>query len=290
MQIHHISCGTMCPFGGRLWDGYSPVLGPAKIVCHCLLIETENGLVLVDTGFGSRDVRQPQRLSAFFRTFNRIRRREEDTALYQVQSLGFSAGDVRHIVLTHLDFDHAGGIDDFPQATAHVFGDELDAARSPGGLLDRNRYRPMQWSGHSDWQRYAPEGERWFGFSCVRELFGLPPEILLVPLVGHTLGHCGVAVRGPDGWLLHAGDAFFFCGEMDLAGYRCTPMLRLYQRLMAVNNDARLGNLRRLRDLKRRHGAEIRLFCAHDPRELEALSVPVHGPSPLVTPPVREHA
>jgi glyoxylase-like metal-dependent hydrolase (beta-lactamase superfamily II) len=24
---------------------------------------------------------------------------------------------VRHIVLTHLDFDHAGGLEDFPEAT-----------------------------------------------------------------------------------------------------------------------------------------------------------------------------
>ena len=290
MRIHHLSCGTMCPFGGRFWDGRSPVLGPAKIVCHCLLIETEIGLVLVDTGFGSRDLLQPERLSWVFRTANRVCLRQEDTALYQLQSLGFNAGDVRHIVLTHLDFDHAGGIDDFPQATLHIFGDELDAARSRHSLLDRNRYRPTQWRGHIDWRRYALEGERWFGFACVRELSGVPPEILLVPLVGHTFGHCGVAVRGPEGWLLHAGDAYFFRGEMDLAGYHCTPMLRAYQRLMAMDNDARLGNLRRLRDLKQRHGAEIRLFCAHDAKELEALSSAAPDLSPLAVPPVRQHA
>lgn len=280
----------MCPFGGRLWDGYSPVLGPAKIVCHCLLIETEAGLVLVDTGFGSRDVRQPQRLSGVFRTANRIRLREEDTALYQLQGLGFTAADVRHIVLTHLDFDHAGGIEDFPEATVHVLGEELDAARSRRNHFDRSRYRPIQWRDHIDWQRYAPEGERWFGFSCVRELVGVPPEILLVPLAGHTVGHCGVAVRAPEGWLLHAGDAYFFRGEMDLAAYHCTAMLRVYQRLMAVDNDARRGNLKRLRDLKRRHGAEIRLFCAHDAKEFEALSSSAYDPSPLAVPPVREHA
>src|SRR5438477_8861370 len=65
MRIHHLSCGTMCPFGGRLWDGRTQVLGPAEIVCHCLLIETEVGLVLVDTGFGTRDVAQPRRLTPF---------------------------------------------------------------------------------------------------------------------------------------------------------------------------------------------------------------------------------
>ena len=290
MRIHHLSCGTMCPYGGRLWDGYSPVVRPARIVCHCLLIETEVGLVLVDTGFGTRDIAQPQRLSAFFRLANRIRLRELNIALRQIESLGFSAADVRHIVLTHLDFDHAGGIEDFPEATVHVFGTELDAAKSQNSWLDRQRYRPMQWDRSVNWERYAPEGERWFGFSCVRELVGMPPEILMVPLTGHTLGHCGVAVRVPEGWLFHAGDAYFFRDEMALGEYSCTPMLHVYQRLMAAHNETRLLNQTRLRELKRAHGREIRLFCAHDTKELEELSSAPLEPAPVIVPPLAEHA
>lgn len=290
MRIHHLSCGSMCPFGGRLWDGHSPLLGPAEIVCQCLLIETEVGLVLVDTGFGLRDVAQPRRLSPFFRIANRIRLRESDTALRQVEDLGFTAADIRHIVLTHLDFDHAGGIEDFPDATVHVFDAELDAARSQNGWLDRQRYRPSQWDRNVNWQRYTPEGERWFGFSCVRELVGMPPEILMVPLTGHTLGHCGVAVRGADGWLLHAGDAYFFRDEMALDGYSCTPMLRAYQRLMAAHNESRLVNQTRLRELKRAHGREIRLFCAHDAKELEELSSARLEAPPIIASPLTAHA
>jgi glyoxylase-like metal-dependent hydrolase (beta-lactamase superfamily II) len=261
----------MCPVGGRLWDGFTPMLRPAKLVCHCLLIETEVGLVLVDTGFGRRDVAQPRRLSGVFRIANRIRLREESTALRQLEGLGYNASDVRHIILTHLDFDHAGGIEDFPEASVHIFGAELDAARSRRSLLDRGRYRPVQWAHDIAWQRYSLEGERWFGFYCVRELVGVPPDILLVPLAGHSFGHCGVAVRGPEGWLLHAGDAYFFRGEMNLDEYQCTPMLRLYQRLMAASNRTRLANLERLRELKRHHGRDSRLFGAHDARELEEL-------------------
>lgn len=290
MRIHHLSCGTMCPLGGRLWDGVSPMLGPAKIVCHCLLIETEVGLVLVDTGFGVREVAQPQRLSPFFRIANRIRLRDRDTALRQIEDLGFGAADVRHIVLTHLDFDHAGGIEDFPNAMVHVFGAELAAAESRTSWLDRQRYRPMQWDQGVHWQRYTPEGERWFGFSCVRELVGIPPEILMVPLAGHTLGHCGVAVRAPEGWLLHAGDAYFFRDEMDLARYSCTPMLRAYQRLMAARNETRINNQMRLRELKRAHGREIRLFCAHDAKELEELSAAPLDAGAIAAPPVTQHA
>jgi glyoxylase-like metal-dependent hydrolase (beta-lactamase superfamily II) len=93
----------------------------------------------------------------------------------------------------------------------------------------------------------------------------------MVPLAGHTVGHAGIAISGPDGWMLHAGDAYFYNGEMDPRGYRCTPMLRAYQKLMEVDRQVRLANQRRLRELKQAHGAEIELFCAHDRSELAAL-------------------
>lgn len=257
------------PLGGPVVGRVQPATQARDHRMHCLLIETEAGLVLVDTGFGLADVRSPQRLSTLLRLANRVRLREEDTARRQIEARGFAAADVRHIVLTHLDFDHAGGIGDFPEATVHVLDAELDAATSRSSLLDRGRYRPMQWDGPVAWQPYTCDGERWFGFTCVRGLVGLPPDILLVPLAGHTLGHCGIAVRTPEGWLLHAGDAYFFRGEMDSREYQCTPMLRFYQRMTAADDAMRLGNQTRLRRLKQTHGRDIRVFCAHDAKELE---------------------
>lgn len=267
----------MCPFGGHLWDGVTPGLGPATIVCHCLLIEAADSLVLVDTGFGLGDIARPQRLSAFFRNVNRVQLREEQTARRQIERLGLRPEDLRHIVLTHLDFDHAGGIEDFPNATVHVMDAELRAATLRPSPLDRQRYRPAQWDDSVKWQRYRASGDRWFGFECVRDLAGLPPEILMVPLAGHTIGHAGIAINGPDGWMLHAGDAYFYHSEMDPRGYRCTPMLRAYQTLMEVDREVRLWNQQRLRELKQAQGAEVTLFCAHDPSELAALAATVPG-------------
>jgi glyoxylase-like metal-dependent hydrolase (beta-lactamase superfamily II) len=59
--------------------------------------------------------------------------------------LGFSPRDVRHIVLTHLDFDHAGGLDDFPWAMVHLLRRERDHALKQRTWLDRQRFRPQQW-------------------------------------------------------------------------------------------------------------------------------------------------
>lgn len=114
MRIHYLRCGTDCPLGGALFDGFSR--GPLGIIpCAAQLVETAAGLVLIDTGYGTQDVRHPHpRLSKFFRALLNIRFRQEETAIHQVKALGYSPQDVRHIVLTHLDFDHAEGSRTFP--------------------------------------------------------------------------------------------------------------------------------------------------------------------------------
>lgn len=252
------------------------LLTRGKLCCHCLATETGAGLVLVDTGFGLRDVADPRsRLSGFFLGLLSPAFREEMTAIRQLERMGFRGSDVRHIVLTHLDFDHAGGLDDFPHATVHMLQQERDYALLQKTWMDRQRFRPQQWGTREQWQVYAgPAGERWFGFDAVRDLAGLPPEILMVPLPGHTHGHAGIAVLHDDGrWLLLAGDAYFYHREMDSDAPYCTPGLRMYQTMLEKDRKARLANQHRLRELKRRHGSnEVRVFCAHDPLEYELLS------------------
>lgn len=271
MHVHHINCGTDCPYGGALFDGRSGGI-TGKLVCHCLVIETNAGLVLIDTGYGMNDVRRPQgRITKPMMAMLNIHLREQDTAVRQLEAMGHKAADVRHIVLTHLDFDHAGGLDDFPKAAIHVMDAEYVAATGPRtGFVPRNRYRPMQFDGVRDWRRYKPgRGEPWFGFDAVRQLEGLPPEILLIPLPGHTWGHAGVAVDTHDGWLLHAGDAYFYRGEVRRPDRDCTPGLRAYQTMMEVDRDARMANQERVRVLSVEHRDKVRVICAHDIVEYE---------------------
>lgn len=231
MRIHHLNCGTDCPVGGALFDGCSSgLLG--HIVCHCLLIETDaHGLVLVDTGYGLKDVDHPHRgdprIPRPWRAMLNIRLREEETAVRQVEALGFRASDVRHIIATHLDFDHAGGLEDFPHATVHVMAREYDDATRPHtGFVARNRWRMPQLNGVTDWRRYGAR------------------------------------------WLLHAGDAYFYRGEMREAERRCTPGLRAYQRLMEADARSRIDNQARLRRLSIEQRDHVTVTCTHDPVEL----------------------
>jgi glyoxylase-like metal-dependent hydrolase (beta-lactamase superfamily II) len=249
-----------------LINGEGGLLERGLIVCHCLAVEAGDGLILVDTGFGLEDARNPRRLGAQSVLVN-AEPKEETTALRQLEALGFTASDVRQIVATHLDPDHTGGLPDFPHAEVHVFAPELEAALNPR-LDERLRYLGAHWEHNPSWVTHRSDGgDKWLGFESVRILPGLEVELALVPLIGHSRGHTGVAVGG-DGWLLHCGDAYFHHGEVATPP-SCPPMLRFFQALAAADKKARKGNVERLRELASRHGDEVTLLCSHDPHELE---------------------
>lgn len=268
MKIHHLNCATLCPVGRSLLGQGGGVTERGRMVAHCLLIEGNGGLTLVDTGFGTADVHDARRrLGGPFVRLVAPSLREEDTALRQVEALGFHARDVRDIVVTHLDLDHAGGLPDFPEARVHVHGPELDAALARKTFREKERYRTVHWAHGPRWERHTPGGDRWKGFESVRALAG-EPEVRIIPLVGHSRGHSGVAVRDGERWLLHAGDAYFFHGEMDVSSPRCPPGLALFQSFVEVDRRARLANQERLRELKRAHG-DVAVFSAHDVIEFD---------------------
>lgn len=255
MPVHHLNCATM-----------RPPLVPT-LVAHVLLVERPAGLLLVDTGFGTADLADFRRLGPGFARVCKLDPDPAQTALAQVEALGFAPGDVTDIALTHLDLDHAGGISDFPHARVHVFARELEAATHPT-LRERNRYVAAQWAHGPQWVQHDEPGDPWFGFPAVA---AIDDDVLLVPLPGHTRGHCGVAVRDGDRWLLHAGDSFFAGGQVE-APASCPRGLAAFQVLMAVDNGLRKQNLERLRELVAGHSAEVTTFCAHDAAQFERLS------------------
>jgi glyoxylase-like metal-dependent hydrolase (beta-lactamase superfamily II) len=235
-------------------------------VNHCLLVETgSDGLVLVETGLGLGDVRRPDdTLGAEWVEMAQPVLAVEETAVRQVTELGYAPEDVRHILLTHLDVDHCGGLPDFPDAQVHVLTAELEAATTQAPSF---RYRPAHWAHGPKWVTYSPEPTSgWYGFTSIRPA-GLPEEFRLVPLGGHTAGHTGVAVHDGERWLLHCGDAYYYHRELD-ADPHPHPLLDLVQTTSEVHHDLRLGTQARLRELVRDHGREVSLFSAHDPWEL----------------------
>jgi glyoxylase-like metal-dependent hydrolase (beta-lactamase superfamily II) len=270
MRVHHLNCGTMRPFGGRLVNGDRLPVRTARLVCHCLLIETDRALILIDTGFGLGDVGAPR--PARVRFLTRARLDADETAARQLARLGHAAGDVTDVVLTHLDADHAGGLPDFPGARVHLTRVEHSAAMSPSTPIERTRYRTRHWAHGPDWVVYdvGAGGNTWFGFAGIRELDGLP-DLALIPLPGHSRGHAGVALHLGDRWLLHAGDAYFDHREVDPVAPRSTPGLARFQARYDVDGAARRANQARLREVRADHGGEVAMFCSHDPLEYDRL-------------------
>ncbi|MBN1139120.1 MAG: MBL fold metallo-hydrolase [Anaerolineae bacterium] len=195
MVIHFLNCFTCSARVPSDWRSGT----------LCLLVETDQGPVLVDTGPGRDDyVRKPGIVRAF-QLVTQVPLDPKEAAVHQVVGHGYRPEQVRHLVLTHMHFDHCGGLPDFPHARVHVHRREYQAFTG----------RPRRWTNLAYVRRHiahGPEfvlyddtGERWFDLPAIRLPFN--PEMWLIPLFGHSRGHCGVAIQTETGWLFHVGDA-----------------------------------------------------------------------------------
>jgi len=276
MRVHHLDCLTMCPFGGSWLGGTGSIFNRAKLVAHCLLVEGSSGLILVDTGMALQDVDDPN--ARFGRSFNISANplfSREICAAIQIKKLGFDPNDVRDIVVTHLDLDHAGGLVDFPEANVHVLEKEHAAATARTTWIERTRYVTKMWDHSPKWKMHEGGGDKWFGFDSVRAVEN--DDVLLIPLHGHTRGHAAVAVRSPIAgtreWLLHAGDSYFHRDEIHATPASCPGGLAFYEAQIAMDDRLRRNNQKRLRDLVKERGHEVDVFCAHSPQEFDRLAV-----------------
>jgi glyoxylase-like metal-dependent hydrolase (beta-lactamase superfamily II) len=114
---------------------------------------------------------------------------------------------------------------------------------------------------------HALQGDTWFGFDCTPPVDIGSLRFCFVPLPGHTRGHSGVALRLPDGWLLHCGDAYMFHGEVDPDKPHHPPYHWLVRIFFSLNKSFRqIGkHAPRLRTLLQEHGEEVTLICSHNP-------------------------
>jgi glyoxylase-like metal-dependent hydrolase (beta-lactamase superfamily II) len=251
MKVHHLNCGTM-----------RVPTAPVSI-CHVLLIETDEGLVLVDSGYGLADIAAPGARLGATRHLMRPALDPQETARRQIERLGFAAADVRHILLTHLDTDHAGGIADFPDAQVHTSAAEWSAARAPATRIERARYRPTMWAHGPQIVTHEPQGESWQGFAAARPLAEVAPGIAMIALPGHTRGHAAYAVELGDRTLLHAGDAFYHRSAIDGHG-REPRLLAFLERAVAHDFAQVQDNHARLAELHRSPTAGVTVVNAHD--------------------------
>jgi N-acyl homoserine lactone hydrolase len=177
----------------------------------CFLVEHPTaGPILIDTGLpaqASVDVAAAlgRRAKALFD----ITMQSGWECAAQVRERGVAPEDVRLVVMTHLHYDHAGAIADFPQATFVVDRVEWAAATTGGfvqGYLSHLFAHPVDWR-TVDFT--APYADAFAGFAHTIDLLG-DGSIRLLSTRGHTKGHTSVLLRlAGGGELLLTGDAAY---------------------------------------------------------------------------------
>ncbi|MGI4744497.1 MAG: N-acyl homoserine lactonase family protein [Janthinobacterium lividum] len=235
--------------GGTLSEDRSNLVvgekGPVTVPCPCFLIEHARGLVLLDTGLVPAAAADARAVYGDMADELQISLTREQCVDHQLGALGFKPDDIDHVIMSHLHWDHTGGMFLFPRAQFHVMSGELQYAYWPlpaGPLYRREDIEPTR--GFNWNQIEAPE----------LDLFG-DGSIVIIHLPGHTPGNASVLVRLPTETIILGADTAHL-----RSGYLADrPMPSDWNTLESVRS------IRRLRALTQSLGA--RLWLLHDPED-----------------------
>jgi glyoxylase-like metal-dependent hydrolase (beta-lactamase superfamily II) len=181
------------------WSGWLPI--------HVWIIEHDEGIIVVDTGETSRvhERGYHPRWHPFYRRAAQFSVQPEEELGPQLRALGIGARDVRHVVVTHLHTDHAGGLLHVTGSRVWVARGEFERAGGIGGRVQG--YLPHRWPKwwQPDFIRFdrAPIGPFAEAMPLTRR-----GDVLIVPTPGHTPHHVSVLVSG-DPSVFIAGDTSY---------------------------------------------------------------------------------
>jgi glyoxylase-like metal-dependent hydrolase (beta-lactamase superfamily II) len=218
-----------------LWERRIPADARNRIplALRCLLVEHDDGLVLIDTGIGNKENDKFRAIYGVDNAGQDSRTKLED-ALHE---LGHGPGDVKWVINTHLHFDHAGG----------------DTWRDPGGKVGlafpKARYAVQK--GELDFARHT--NERTAGSYLAHNFQDVPfqliegeaeilPGIRGIPTPGHVPYHQSVLIESGGERACFIADLVPTSAHLPLPwimGYDLEPLVtletrrRIYQRAEA---------------------------------------------------------
>ncbi len=235
LRVHAIQAGGQQLDGGAMFGVVPKTLWSRRIEAdeknriplgmRCLLVEHDDGLILLDTGSGNKETPK-------FHDIYAIENRGEAgrTALEDgIRAAGFSVDDVKLVINTHLHFDHAGGntwraptgevLASFPNARYVVQAGERAYAEHPNERTTAS-YFPANWA------PIVAAGR----FEFVDGAREIVPGIEVRPTPGHTPHHQSVVIRSAGETLCFLGDLVPTVHHLPLPwimGYDVEPLVTL---------------------------------------------------------------
>jgi 4-pyridoxolactonase len=204
-----------------------------RIPSYGILIEHDEGLFLIDTGF---DLEHTERVLPFELPEQTV----DQTIPAQLARCGFRPEDVGTLINTHLHFDHVGGNKHLTSSRVVLHEKELAHARD---------HEPFEFFGYSD-KTWDYEGAR---FETISGDVELAKGLWLFETPGHTVGHYSVLVKPDQGVpMLFAMDTVYTQGAYEKGvqpGFHIDPV-------------AGVRSIQRVKDLAHEHGADV--FFSHD--------------------------
>lgn len=253
-KVHTLETGYLWLDGGSmfgsvpkpLWSKLQPPdeRNRIRLAMRCLLLEGEQGRILVDVGVGHKF---SPKLADIYRVEHEVHTLERSLA-----ALELTPADVTDVLLTHLHFDHAGGstklengrvVPTFPKARYHVQRRNLENARHPNPR-ERASYMPENFEPlfeHGALDAWEGPRESWDGID-------------LIPVDGHTRGQQVVRVSGAGGVL------YFVADLIPTASHVRIPFVMGYD-MAAIETMQEKQTL-----LERAIGENAWIVLEHDPR------------------------
>lgn len=212
---------------------------PVTIPVLSALLDTDDGYLLWDTGVNP-DALVDAQATLGHKASVLTSYTAADDVRARLQELGVSPGDVRWVVMSHLHWDHTGGLRFFPQSTVVVQRAEYRFALYPD-RFGADVYLRHEFDTPLGWELI--EGDR-----------TIVPGVMALFTPGHSPGHQSLLVDLPEsGPAILTADAAYtkqnFAEDIP-PGNACEPQRAL-------------DSMWRLRALAQREGA--RLFVTHDP-------------------------
>ena len=206
IDVHIISDGQVRLDGGSLfgvvprplWRNLAPVdrKNRVAIALNCLLVQTGDKNILIDTGVGAKH--PPRRRALFAMAAGRL--------LPGLKQHGLEASDIDMVVLTHLHFDHAGG------ATRLVRGKLVPTFPKARYIVQQRDWAEATCTNDRTRPAYFPEDFLPLHEHGVLDLVDgeadLAPSVRVHRTGGHTAGHQMVLVHSGGEQLACLGDVF----------------------------------------------------------------------------------